>query len=570
MPIRVLPSQVAAQIAAGEVVERPASAAKELIENALDAGATQVQIEARGGGLDLLRVVDNGRGIPAADTPLLFQRYATSKLEDLGRITTLGFRGEALHAIAAVSWLTLLTRVQGEEAGTYLEVREGRLLRREPRGAPVGTAVTVSRLFGSLPARRKFLRSPQGEAARLQAMVCLYALAHPSVRFTLALEGREAFASPGSGSLREAAGVVYGTEVAGALLEVWGEEGGMEAQGLAGPPSLHRSTRSYISLFVNGRPVHNRSLVYAVEEAYHGLLPEGRRPLAVLSLRVPPEEVDVNVHPTKAEVRLRREREAFVFLQRSVREALVASSPLPLLGWEGPPPLTQTSPAVARSSSAAVPSGRVLAPAATLAGRSEGPGVSVKEALSGLMVIGQVRETFIIAEGPEGLYLIDQHAAHERVLYEGLREAAARQAAQVQGLLEPAVVHLTPPQGALLQEQGPLLAQYGWSLEPFGERACLVRAIPAVLAGKAPAQALPDLLDALLSEKEASQGWEERLAATLACHGSVRAGGALARQEMEQLLRLLGACREPLTCPHGRPTLLRMSVGHLEKEFCRR
>jgi DNA mismatch repair protein MutL len=550
VPIRILPPEVSARIAAGEVVERPASVVKELVENALDAHASCVSVEVVGGGLERLRVADDGEGIPRDDIPLLFQRHATSKLaspDDLRAIATLGFRGEALFSIASVAWVTLVTRHRAEEQGTLVEVREGRVIRREPVGAPPGTTLTVRGLFRTTPARLKFLRSPSAEAARCQQVVCTYALAFPHVRFLLEVDGRQVLASPGTGDLREAVGAVYGPPVAMDLLPFQASlpHRGLRLWGLASPPHLHRSHRGGITIVINGRPAQVRALAFALEEAYRGLLPEGRHPLAVLHLTLPPEQVDVNVHPTKAEVRLLREEEVAALVQRTLREVVAAHSPVPHIAT----PLL-------RRSAAPVPPATPVAPPPSLA-------------LPTLRPLGQVQACFIAAEGAEGLYLIDQHAAHERVLYERVLERLRGREPWGQGLLEPVVVDLSPPQAQALRDAQEAMARAGWQVEPFGGRSVLVRGVPAPLVGKPPGQALLDFLDALLGE-DLPPSTEEQVAAVIACHSAVTAGMLLSMEEMTALLEDLARTREPHTCPHGRPTMALLSRAALEKEFRRR
>ena len=594
MPILVLPPNLAARIAAGEVVERPASAVKELVENALDAGASAITVELADGGRELLRVVDDGAGIPEADTAHLFQRHATSKLtsaDDLEAVATLGFRGEALYSLAAVAQVSLLSRPPAEAAGTYMEARDGHLLRREPRGAPPGTSVTVRRLFQHHPARQKFLGSARAELGRVERLLAPYVLAYPHVRFTLLSDGKSLLAAPGSGGLREAVAATYGAPAARALLEVPDREGSAKSAvsvtGLVSPPELHRANRSYVCLLVNWRPVQSRSLTFAVTEAYRGFLPTGRNPIAILSISLPHSDVDVNVHPTKAEVRFRRESEVFAALQQRVRETLVAQAPVPtmdpsllvppesslgLSSWPNwghasshplsPPPAGAGLPSLPETAAARQP---------PLDEPPEEPGQPppFSRSLPALQVVGQLRETYIVAEGPDGMYLLDQHAAHECVLYERIRSAAERRSPEAQGLLEPLVVELTPQQAEVTASHGELLERYGWGLESFGERSYLVRAAPAVLSRKGPAQALPDLLDSLLAD-EPFASWEERMAATVACHGSVRAGMPLIMAEMTEMVRLLEGTRQPHTCPHGRPTMVHLSASHLEREFRRR
>ena len=592
MPIRVLPHEVAARIAAGEVVERPASAVKELVENALDAGATAVRVEVQAGGLDGVRVVDNGCGISASDVASLFQRHATSKLtaaEDLQSIETLGFRGEALYSLAAVALVSVLTRTPDSDAATFVEAANGRILRQEPRGGPVGTTVAVEELFDQVPARKKFLRSPRSELSRVNAVITNYALAYPDVRFTLTADGRTAFTSPGGGDLREAAAAVYGREVAQAFLAVeMPESNGIGVTGLLSPPDSTRANRSGITLFVNRRPVQSRALTFAVSEAYHGLLPSDRYPVAFLLIDVPPHDVDVNVHPTKAEVRFRREGDVFAALQKAVRETVIAVAPVPEIAASAVAPTsTATSPWTPSAAFGPLTTApREPEPPQTQFGlpamppavepaaaappqRPEQQPISMLDALPALRVLGQTQETYIVAEGPDGLYLIDQHAAHECVVYERLRNAAQREAPEVQGLLEPTAVTLSPSHEETVHDHPDVLAQYGWLLEPFGDRACLLRGVPAVLSRRDPAKAFLDMLEAAATAAEFST-WEDRIAATVACHGSVRAGQSLTREEMVEMVRLLERTQQPHTCPHGRPTMLHLSANNLEREFGRR
>lgn len=609
--IRLLPPDLSARIAAGEVVERPASAVKELVENALDAGATRIAVELTGGGLELILVSDNGCGIPHADTELLFQPHATSKLDpssDLSGIATLGFRGEALYSLASVAQVSILTRAASESTGTFVAVEispAGAKLSREPRGAPLGTTVTARRLFARLPARRKFMRSPQAEAARVQSVLGLYVLAYPEVAFSLVTDGQQRFASPGSGDVCQAMATVHGAEVASSLLPLESPASStdqlpMAVTGLVSPPELTRASRNAITILVNRRPVQNRSLVVALEQAYQGFLPQGRHPVAVLNVLVPYEHVDVNVHPAKAEVRFRDEGLVFSVVQRAVRRVLAAQAPVPLLPTPSAlSPAGSPPPSAVGAGRAMVVGGVGAAPVAPAQGATWGGAGEVagargraaggwpalghavesppnesappvaREALPLMRVLGQTQDTYIVAEGPQGVYLVDQHAAHERVQYERLRDSAARRAPDAQALLNPESVDLSPHQQETLVRVAGLLEQYGWRLEEFGAKTMLVRAIPSLLVGRGPARALTELLEAASAEA-ALPTWEERLAATMACHGSVRAGQTLSLAEMTGLLAGLQACKEPQTCPHGRPTMLHLSSAHLERQFRRR
>lgn len=583
MPIQVLSKEVAARIAAGEVVERPSSAVKELVENSIDAGATHVQVEVLSGGLEGIRVVDNGHGIPIAEVASLFQRHATSKLvsaADLDSITTMGFRGEALYSLAAVAEVSILTRTADQESAVFVETRNGGVSRQEPRGGPIGTTVSVNKLFEHIPARKKFLKAPKSELTRIHTVMIHYSLAHPDVRFSLLTDGRTSFASPGNGDLREAIAAVYNRGLAQALLAVESvSESGIKVSGLVSAPDLYRANRSYISLYVNQRPIQSRTLTYAVTEAYRGMIASERFPLATLMINIPAADVDVNVHPTKSEVRFRAEGDVFSALQRAVREVIVGGSPIPEMGIAGFADRPGTLMGTVRVPEGIRGSGVGFSPGLTPETKSR-PRVDVREptsqevfpmmeTLPALRVLGQSQETYIVAEGPDGLYLIDQHAAHECVVYERLKIAAAKQNPEVQGLLEPAMVELTWMQAETVHEHGDVLTQYGWILEPFGDKTYLLRGVPAVLATKGPAKAFIELLDGAVEAAE-FRVWEERIAATVACHGSVRAGLVLSHEEMVEMVRLLEKTQQPHTCPHGRPTMLHLSVNNLERQFGRK
>ena len=570
MPIQILTPDLVSKIAAGEVIERPASVVKELIENSLDAGASQVTVEVRGGGISLLRVTDNGSGIPAAEVDLAFQRYATSKIssaEDLEKISSLGFRGEALPSIASVSLIELFTQTTDEAAGTFLSLKGGEVIEKLGRGRSPGTTVTVRNLFYNVPARRKFLKSWATENSRIASVVGQYALAFPEVRFVLYIEGKVSLRTPGSGNLRDSAVEVYGLEIAQELLEIGqdNEEISPKVTGLIGLPQQARSNRSYLSFFLNRRWIHSPMLAYAVEEAYHGLLMTGKHPIAILNIALDPTEVDVNVHPTKAEVRFRNDHIVFAAVQKVVRQALVQKTPVPMIGATAATPLKlsllpnqgrlMSSPARGDS----VPTSHLSTPASQL---------------PILRVLGQVSNCYIIAEGPEGVYLIDQHAAHERVLFEKIHSQRAKKQVDIQGLLEPFLLEVTPQQQATLKSEIENLSGYGFTVEEFGENSFLVRSVPAVLGGSSKnvsqglGEALKEIVDALSEGEKAN--WEERIEVSLACHGAVKAGQVLSAEEMRELIGQLEKAAMPRTCPHGRPTMMHLSASQLEKEFGRR
>lgn len=554
MPIKVLEPDIVSKIAAGEVVERPASVVKELIENSLDAGATQVAIEVRGG-VNLIRVVDNGSGIPADEVELAFHRYATSKIdiiEDLDAISSLGFRGEALPSIAAVAQVEVLTRTADDIAGTYVSLRDGAVVEKGKRGCPQGTSVTVRRLFHNVPARLKFLKSPATENSHISNLVSQYSLAFPEVRFSLTLDGRPILHTSGNGELRDVLVKVYGMETAEAMMPV----AGPQIWGLASPPSVTRSTRSYLSFFVNRRWVNSRLLSRAVEDAYRGLLMVGKHPIAVLNISLPHQDVDVNVHPTKTEVRFRYEQALFSAVQRAVRAALVQEMPVPVMS-RPPSPLTPS-----------LPQEHPVASQERLFQGLDAAKPTSKSALPILRVLGQLSAAYIIAEGPDGLYLIDQHAAHERILFEKVRAQRVRREVEVQGMLEPLSIEVTPRQEEVVKAGEELLTSYGFAIEPFGQRTYLVRTVPALIKGDKVVEAVAEVLDSIGSEGDRAR-WEDKIAQSLACHGAVKAGQVLSPEEMRQLVRQLESTESPQTCPHGRPTMIRFSSSQLEKEFGR-
>ncbi len=578
MPIRILTPDVAARIAAGEVIERPASIVKELVENALDAGASRITVEVTGGGVESIRVTDDGCGIEAAELATAFERHATSKLvddEDLLRVLTLGFRGEALPSIAAVAAVEVISRPPASEAAAALTIGPERAGEIASRGAPAGTTVTVRGLFERQPARREFLRTPASEGGAIARAVSHYALAYPEVRFQLIADGRQSLHTPGSGDRRDAVAAVYGLDVGSAMLEVTGDAGPIAVSGLAGPPQLSRSSRSYISIFVNRRWILSRRLTFAVEGAYEGMMMVRRHPIAVLDLRVEPGAVDVNVHPTKAEVRFRDESAVFSAVQKAVRAALVTASPVTTgvgaavrpeasvpLSLEAPawtPPLWERGVQRQDERERGAPAVGVAAAGDTRP--------TPAAALPALRVIGQLASVYIIAEGPEGMYLIDQHAAHERVLYERFCAERASRRPDVQGLLEPLALELTPGQRALVEAEGEALTDHGFEVEPFGDGAYLWRSVPASLAGD-PREGLVRFLDVMAEEDGGER--RDRVAMSLACHGAIRAGKTLTSEEMRELVRQLEESATPHTCPHGRPTMVHVSAEMLARGFGRR
>lgn len=566
-PIRVLDRSIAERIAAGEVVERPASVVKELVENSLDAGALRITVEVEGAGLRLIRVSDDGAGIPAEEVPLAFERFATSKierLEDLVAIQSYGFRGEALPSIAAVARVTLTTRTAGAPAATRAVVVGGQMETVTSHGAPTGTVVEVAALFFNTPARMKFLKSPAREQALIAEAVQRAAMARPEVAFALTVDGREAARWPTAAPGMRAADVLAAGD-AGELIPIEGSVPSGRLTGWLGRLERCRTSRAGEFFFVNGRPVHSALLRRAVEQGYAQLLPVGRYPSCALFLVVVPASVDVNVHPRKLEVRFRNESGVFGAVVRTVREALLAAAPV---RWVGGPPEAMRPSAASTADPVADP-----IPLALEAREPAAAYPATARRLPLLRPIGQLLNTYILAEGPDGLYLVDQHAAHERVLYERLLAARRRGRLTSQTLALPLTVDLTPAQMALVAGYGDHLAQIGLDAEPFGARTVVLRAVPAGPAGAAPEALLQRVLGALADGAGADRddaATLERLAIATACHTAVRAGDSLSPEAIATLLTDLAATDDPFTCFHGRPTVVAVPTEHLERWFLRR
>ncbi len=579
MAIRILADEVASQIAAGEVVERPASVVKELIENALDAAAGSILIRVEQAGRRLIEVSDDGSGIPVDEMKLAVARHATSKLssaDELFHIRSLGFRGEALASIGSVSRMTFLSRAQHAEIGARLLVEAGQVGLLDQIGLPVGTVVRVEDLFYNVPARLKFLKTDQTERNQISALVTRYALAYASVRMTLVQDGKTVLQTNGNRDRREVLAQLYGIEIARQMLEVSLEEDGASVSGFISPVALTRSNRREITFFVNGRWVQDASLSSALLQAYHTLLMVGRYPLSALLISLPPEEVDVNVHPAKAEVRFRQPDQVFSLVQRAVRRALLAYSPIPQVSssyWKPLPGVQRTiDPAWEMSAEA----GQELLELAAPAEQEEGAARAVDqtELPSGkiplLRLIGQVGAAYLVAEGPDGLYLIDQHAAHERVLFERfVRQKPGGTASQQ--LLEARTVQLPPAAAHLLEKQLGILRSLGFGIEEFGPNTFRVRALPAVFKGGDPAAAVMAVVEEFEEDETPLQNEEEsRIIARICKRMAVKAGQILSSEEQAALLRDLEACQSPRTCPHGRPTMIHLSVDLLERQFGRR
>jgi DNA mismatch repair protein MutL len=651
-PIRTLDEQLVNRIAAGEVVERPAAAVKELIENSIDAGAMRIEIEAEMGGRRLIRVRDDGIGMTRTDALNALQRHATSKIAsdaDLTRITTLGFRGEALPSIASVSRMEILTRAFEEDTGTHIVVEGGEVKTVEEVGAPIGTTVTVRDLFYNVPARLKFLKSVPTELGHIIETVTRYAFAYPDVSFRLVHERQELIFTPGNGDLLTAAASIWGRETVQGMVQVDYERDGIRVWGLIAPPHQTRPTRQHQYFFVNLRPVRNKTLTAALDEAYKTLTPEKRYPACILLVGIDPRQVDVNVHPAKIEVRFQREQAVFETVVNAIRAALLhhgmIPSALPPSESRGQaitparPPDAETIHQILMQRAGLAPAEAVGMPARpeTLAPAGETPAhpetlaradatparpethahagetpappgmpagadpfvsatrtlpptpapadetpllleteplqtthLPFAHLLDDLQILGQVRNTYIVASTRQGLVLIDQHVAHERVLYEQLCYKRGALPIPKQHLLTPETLQLSRRDALLLHEKLPELEAIGFELEPFGVDTYLIRAVPAALKGD-PVQTLRDIVDELveLSVSKRLPVAREQIWITTACKLAVKAGDPLSMPEMRKLIEDLARTENPYLCPHGRPITIILTWQEIERKFKR-
>ena len=685
--IHVLPERVANQIAAGEVVERPASVVKELLENALDAGSTRIRIQVEAGGKKLIQITDNGCGMVRDDAMLAFERHATSKIkdtDDLLNISTLGFRGEALPSIASVARLHLETRAEEETAGTVLEINGGKIIRVEEAGLPLGTSITIRDLFFNTPARKKFLRSESTELSHIASLVTHYALAHPEKHFELHSATNALLVAPPVAGHRERVYQVFGRETLDQLIPLaavqpleriglpqpppWrraadtalrestdvGDEasragapaphdfGEVRLHGFVSKPEIQKLNRNSIFIFVNGRLIRDRLIQHAITEAYRNILPPTVYPVVLLFIEMPTAEVDVNVHPSKTEVRFRQQTVIHDFVRESVRAALMKARPVPQFLTEiGAQPTASpglTSPRLSNPSLSQGAEGRdglqpapwrdlyepaaaggfaLQAPAipATTARLEFEGGVAVEanaavslaratvaatvprsvadqpipdhgcappishepqtsptlESLRTLRPLGQIRNSFILAVNEDGLWIIDQHVAHERVLFEKVLRQRAAQKVESQRLLMPLVIELTPAQQAIFSEIAEELAHNGFEAEPFGARSVAVKLAPAGVDAAQIEHMLNEIFEQLRREDQAInlEAVRTRIAASIACHAAIKVNMPLEQNKMEWLLAELAKTEHPMACPHGRPVVLRYSMQDIEKAFKR-
>jgi DNA mismatch repair protein MutL len=611
--IRVLADHVANQIAAGEVVERPASVAKELVENSIDAGANRITIEIEAGGRRLLKVSDDGEGMVRDDAVLAFERHATSKIhvtEDLAAIGTLGFRGEALASIASVARVELTTCTEDAKAATRVTIDGGRMRDVKDAAHPRGTTIAVRDLFFNIPARRKFLRSEATETYHLTNLVTHYALAHPEIAFTFVNNGREVVRAAPATDLRERAYQIFGAEFLENLLEVnLGDAQLARVTGYVSAPRDRRTSRDSQYLFVNRRFVRDRMIGRALSEGYRSILPHGVYPAALLFIETPLEEVDVNVHPAKTEVRFRRQAAVADAVREAVRAALASASylpppeppkipepimtataavssiaPQPRIEFVPPPPpppppprvaVEPTGEEIARDIEVMLQSVSKSAPSTPLpplnSAEKLAREVTPESLNTNIRALGQLEESFIIATDGEGLLLIDQHVAHERVLFDQYRALETERRSESQQLLVPETFDLTPAQAAVFDDLAPELEKYGFELMRLSGRTVAIKAVPADLPGSEARNMLFELLETVDAEKKSSarETLRDEIAASLACHAAIKVNMPLAAEKMRWLIDRLLQTSSPTTCPHGRPVILRLSMRDILKGFHR-
>jgi DNA mismatch repair protein MutL len=587
--IKILPDHVINKIAAGEVVERPASVVKELIENSIDAGADYIAIDIEEAGRRLIRITDNGSGMSKEDTRTAFLRHATSKITDdadLESIRTMGFRGEALSSIASVSQVRLQSAMKGAASGALIEIEGGIVKNESEAASPQGTALEISHLFFNTPARRKFLKSPATEFSHILTAVSRQAMAHPSVRFRLTHNKKTVLELSPSESIRERALQLYGEEIANDLIEFRGGDDSVQVHGLIGRPGTSRSDKTYQEFFVNRRAVKNPSLTHALYSACGDLLMRDRHPIAFIFIEIDPTLVDVNVHPAKAEVRFRNQSQLHDLVRDVIREGLRGMNVNPAMTHADGVREAIANFGMKNAGYPLTTEGRgVFSHPLPQGERTEVRGDAQIGSQNGalfqsaihnpqsemLFPLAQVHDSFIIAQSQEGMAIIDQHAAHERVLFERLQDQFGAGQVSEQHLLIPNQLELGPAQGMVLAEHLPELSKLGLLVEDFGNSTFMIKAVPALLVGADYKQLLLDILDEVNVHGKSGKMEELRdsLLSVMACHPAIKVHRHLDRQEMEKLLADLFKCRMPHTCPHGRPTIVRFSMVDIMKMFKR-
>ncbi|MFH1335918.1 MAG: DNA mismatch repair endonuclease MutL [Candidatus Zixiibacteriota bacterium] len=609
--IILLPEELVDKIAAGEVVERPASVVKELVENSIDAGAKNISVEIKNGGVKFIRVTDDGVGMNERNAELAFQRHATSKikaLDDLFRISSLGFRGEAMPSIASVSYLEMLTRTREDSSGTDIKMEGGIIQEKKPTGSPLGTSLVVRELFYNVPARRKFLKTMLTETRHIIDLLTKFSIAYPEISFKLDSDGRELFAFPAVDSTDERIWDVFGKDQKERMVKIREGEDKIVISGFLGKPEIAPSHRAKLYVFVNRRPITSRSLYHAVQSGYGDLLPRGKYPLAVIFIRIDPGSVDVNVHPSKSEVRFANEKEVHDLVYARIKESLTSPLTIPEIEVKDKAmgiPLSRSSQQTGVSSKRTEeplkgepPQGLGLIKGkemekraveesdqkslfAAIIGKKEPGGTGADSEINRnatpheLSTEGvksnfwQFADTYILSQLKDNLLVLDQHAAHERILYEEALRNMTQKPATSQQVLFPAVTDLTPGELHLLDEHEELIRRLGFEIKNFGGRTVLVTAVPPGARNKSGEIFLKEVLFQLEMEEKIEKDKVKALAKSFACHAAIKAGERLNQEEMENLVRKIFTTEEPYSCPHGRPTIIKLTLDELNKKFGR-
>jgi len=565
--IKILSQKIVNMIAAGEVVDRPSSVVKELIENSMDAGATQITVETKGDGRELIKVTDDGVGMSEEDVTIAFERHATSKIdsiEDIDSIRTMGFRGEALPSIASVSEIEIVTRQEGEELATRLVLIGGETQKTEKTSAPLGTTIKVMNLFFNAPARAKFLKSRATEIRHITKTFATHSISQYRISMKLIRDRRVILSLPGVDTIEERVGGILGRSFGENSIPVNVSDEYIQLCGFLSRPEEARSSSGYISIFINGRPVDSKLILGAVCGAYGNTLRRNRYPTGVILIDISPAEVDFNVHPTKRQIRFRREKDVRTFVWRAVQSALTTRKMIP--------PLIARPPAgEKRDIPAATPTMQLLGKKDILVSEpSPSYKITTAEPEAAVHPIVQIKNSYILAESDAEFYLIDQHAAHERVLYEEARSHLEGAEPVVQKLLFPEKIEVTPEEEDVIEEHLERLRKMGFDLRKFGKRTIVVEAVPAHIKEAMQKAILTDVVDEVIETRSQSDDIQHLLAAAFACKAAIKAGDKMSYEEVKTLLERLFVSRMPFACPHGRPTMIRLSWDEIERRFLRR